>query len=235
MSPLYPFRAVSSPGGEGERVLLEFNKPYSELYYAIAIAVPVVVLIFSLAVTENVTSTFFPYPLWVLVFSLIAAAHYSNVRVYTLDHASNSYTFSVGRLSVSSGMHNIYVRLCKSAGSGFFLVLDGCRVDRHVLTRPSENEVAMRNLGKLSPFCPTAVLRRWSQSRAAAIAASLLTRARRCSCRGARPQARPSRRTLRLISSMRKTSPRSTSCGTAPQSESTTPRCRRGSGDDPLH
>eukprot|EP00455_Lapot_gusevi_P036224 TRINITY_DN4023_c0_g1_i2.p1 TRINITY_DN4023_c0_g1~~TRINITY_DN4023_c0_g1_i2.p1 ORF type:complete len:211 (-),score=31.87 TRINITY_DN4023_c0_g1_i2:329-961(-) len=131
---------------------LEFRVRYTIFYVSVAGVFLSVLLIILLSTYGLSSSAYFLWPVGSLVLSLYGIFTYREERCYILDEANQRYIFKLGNQVVIEGpLHNIYIRLRKqidSARTYYYLILNGYRIDKYVLTGTSENMNKMRSLGQ---------------------------------------------------------------------------------------
>lgn len=103
--------------------------------------------------TWSVNNSIFVYVITALIHAIAVFVNYRHERIYLLDEENKVYSFIVGSDFITSGYHNIYIRLNRILQVGassneipkYELVLDGVKIDRHVLTkRPSSDVRSLR-------------------------------------------------------------------------------------------
>eukprot|EP00698_Gefionella_okellyi_P002462 TRINITY_DN1231_c1_g1_i2.p1 TRINITY_DN1231_c1_g1~~TRINITY_DN1231_c1_g1_i2.p1 ORF type:complete len:226 (+),score=38.40 TRINITY_DN1231_c1_g1_i2:265-942(+) len=146
-NPTYPFQKL--PNGK-----LVYTVRYLRLVFAILLLIGsatafIIMIGFGLQYEQ-----WFVYVTGIMVASGFATWTYRNQREYILDPQARTYTFRLKGSSdplIESGLHNIYIRLRKQQASGksyYYLVLNGYRVDRQILTDSTQNLEAMRAVGQ---------------------------------------------------------------------------------------
>jgi hypothetical protein len=143
-NPEWPFRRTR----EGD---LEYRVRYTRFFVGLALTALSVVLIAAFSASGLAGSSYFLYPVALLLFGVFTAANYREERSIVLSHDAGRYQFRCGRAVVQEGrLHNVYVRLRKRMDhfqGHYFLILSGFHVDPQIISGVSQDAAALRKLG----------------------------------------------------------------------------------------
>jgi len=145
VNPYFPFSKRT------ENVFV-YKTRYWRFYTALVIAALCVGVMLVCIRLNVVFQFYFVFALGILIISLGTAYTYKDLRTYVLDGNSNCYNFYIANKVVTTGdFHNIYIRLRKRFDSGrtyYYLIFNGFRIDKQVLTGTCTKADSMRKLGQ---------------------------------------------------------------------------------------
>eukprot|EP01006_Ploeotia_vitrea_P058743 TRINITY_DN70105_c0_g1_i1.p1 TRINITY_DN70105_c0_g1~~TRINITY_DN70105_c0_g1_i1.p1 ORF type:complete len:200 (+),score=78.24 TRINITY_DN70105_c0_g1_i1:70-669(+) len=125
---------------------------YTRFYIGIVGFVLTVAMVIVFVEFDLVETSFFLWPVSALIMSLFSIIQYRQTRTYILDPHTKTYTFMLGdRVVCKSKFHNVYIRLRKRIDSGtpyYYLIFNGYRIDKLVLTAASRKYLDLRAVGQ---------------------------------------------------------------------------------------
>lgn len=145
-NPYYPFTKVDD-------ARFHYKTRYTRFWFSLGLLLMSIGLLVIFLSVEYVDGDFFFLPIATIIFSLALVWTYKDTRTYVLDGRSKTYAFFLGkRLVISADYHNVYIRLRKRFDSSgkpyFYLILNGFKMDRQILTGVTPKAYEMRKLGK---------------------------------------------------------------------------------------
>lgn len=143
-NPCYPFKQNEDK--------LEFSARYARFWAGLIGSIVSLIVVILMAALDQFENTYFLWPALALIVSLFTLYSYREVRNYTLDPTTLTYTFRLGqRVVVKSEYHNVYIRLRSKIASGhvyYYLIFNGYRIDKIFVSSDSEDLTGMRRLGQ---------------------------------------------------------------------------------------